>query len=679
MKITVEDGILDLPKNFAIEIEHNHPFYSDAGSSSIPASLPASAENRRILGWPDSVNRAKRFIRERAAFVECGVFRKRCRLITESAGLDGISASLAIQESEMYVDIQDRKLKDLLANHGYAMTKATVANPYEVYKGVHRENWYLNDVACFPVACDLDDNGNVFIINRDSGNGETLVDTARTLTINGSSVSVPAGYGVSMYLYLWALIQYTFEACGYSVKTNVFASDGRLKDIVVLNNLADLLNVSVYDDTFWAFRYSDMIPDLSVGELITWLRDKFGAIVTYDSGAVEVRLFEHMAAEDPDADLSVYQTGNETVTYPAPSGLKMTIGTSIQSSEPAAESLEALRKKYSNCAEVGTLGEISGYGLFKVSKLGKYYYRAADQDSGQTLIGSDAFTYIREVSDENEDISPKDSFVPMIEVDGKSIPYIGKRLHKYTEGIEYGSEDQELMICNAIYIDEASFCGSSNCYDETGNTHLLTYEHPKKDDSTLIGSWAPDRTRYGTHITLTPEGVKHPFWNTHESNLLNSAPEITAELNIPTDVLLSYDLYLPKLFKGCKVIIKSLTYTLSDGSVAKAKAVMQLIHGYEDAVQPATVQFNVSYVWVYESTQSVFDSNGYTIIETDGISNYTTAPAFAPTHAGQIVMRRKRWLKYRYTKKVKKWWGTSTSEWTGIHEYEEYFISEATE
>lgn len=678
MKITVEDGVLDLPKDFTVEIEHNNPFYSDEGSSSIPASLPASAENRRILGWPESANRAKRFIRERAAFVECGAFRKRCRLITESAGLDGISASLAIRESEMYVELQERKLKDLLANRIFGMTKLTTGTPYEVYKGDHRENWYLNDVACFPVASDLDDDGNVFTINRVSSDGSSLIDAARTVTINGESHSVPAGYGVSMYLYLWALIQYTFEECGYSVKTNAFASDGRLKHLVILNSLADLLNESEYSSTFWSFRYSDLIPDMTVGELITWLHDKFGAVVTCDCETVEIRLFEHLAAENPDADLSGFCIGNETVTYPAPSGLKITTGTSINGAEPAAESLEALRKKYSNCAEVNSIDEISGSGLFKVLPLGKYYYRAANQDSGQTFLGSDAFAYARESSGSNEEISPKDVFVPMITVDGRLMPYIGGRLHKYTADIENDSESQELMICNAIFIDGKNFCGSSNRYDEEGGTHTLSYDHPLKDD-TLIGSWAPERTRYSTHLTLTPEGLRQPFWKIHESNMLNSAPEITAELSIPMDVLLSYDLCFPKLFKGCKVMVKSLTYSLSDSPNITAKAVMQMLHGYEDAVQPATILFNAAYVWAHTTTQSIFSGNGYTILETDGLEDYTAAPESDPTHSGQIVMRRRRWLKYRYTKKVKKWWGSSTTEHTGTHEYEEYFISEASE
>ena len=124
MKITLEEGVLDVPKDFALEMEFNHPFYSDAGSSSVPASLPASIENRRILGWPEKANRSHRYLKEHSAFVECGLYRKPCKLITESAGLDGISASIVIQESEIYIKFQDRKLKELLADLGYGMTNS---------------------------------------------------------------------------------------------------------------------------------------------------------------------------------------------------------------------------------------------------------------------------------------------------------------------------------------------------------------------------------------------------------------------------------------------------------------------------------------------------------------------------------------------------------------------------
>ena len=676
MKITLEEGALDLPKDFALEMEFNHPFYSDAGSSSVPASLPASIENRRILGWPEKANRAKRFPREHQAFVECGALRKRCKLITESAGQDGISASLAIQESEMYISIQDRKIKDVIANIGYGQTKSTIATPHEVYKGYHRENYYLNDVACFPVASDIDDDGNVFIINRASSDDESLVENARTVTINNESVSVPTGYGISLYLYLWALIQYTFEQCGYTVKKNVFATDGRMKHLVILNSLSDLLLGQTYNDDFWAFRYRDLVPDITVGELIAWLRDKFGAIITCNSGNIEIRLFEHMIAETADADLSGYHIGNETLTYPAPSGIKISVGTSIQRGEPAAESLEELRKRFSNCADVNRISEISGSGLFRVSTLGAYYYKSAS--GTPTFLGSEAFTYVREACEDNEEVSPKDVYVPMVEINGKTMPYIGPRLHKYTEGIEDSSADQELMICNAIFIDGSHFCGSSNRFDENGNFHTLSYEHPLKDN-TLIGSWAPDRTRYGTHLNLSPENIVKPFWGTHESNLLNSAPEISAEFSIPVNVLLSYDLCFPKLFKGCKVIIKSMTYSLTDTPDARVKAVLQLLHGYEDATKPAAIQFGVAYSWVYTSTRHISDGqDGYTVIETDGLPDLTI-PDFEPTQSGQIVKRRSRWLRYRYTKKVKKWWGVSTSEWTGTHNYEEYYISEAIE
>lgn len=676
MKITLEEGVLDVPKDFALEMEFNHPFYSDAGSSSVPASLPASIENRRILGWPEKANRSHRYLKEHSAFVECGAYRKPCKLITESAGLDGISASIVIQESEIYMKFQDRKLKDLLADLGYGMTKSTIASPGEVYRGLFRDNWYLNDVACFPVASDIDDDGNVFIINRPTADKSDLIDSARSVIIDKENVNVPAGYGISMYMYLWALIQYTFDSCGYSIGKNVFATDGRLKHLVVLNSLSDLLNVGTYNDNFWAFRYSDMVPDITVGELICWLHDKFGAIVTQDSGKVNILLAEHLMADDPDADLTEYHHGNEVVSYPAPAGLKISSDHPIDSSEPAAESLEDLRKTYRSCTECATMNDISGTGLFKVLTLGKYYYR--DSTGEVSLVGSDAFPYTRSDGDK-EEYSPQDVYVPMVEIDGVRMPYIGARLHKYTANIKDSSGDQELMICNAIFASQ-NFCGTSYCFDENGRSYSLSYDYPTPEGIHGTGLM-PSDTRYGNHLTLTPEGLKEAFWQIHESNLLNSAPEISGDFTIPVDKFMGLDLYTPKLFKGNKVMIKSLTYALTGQVNVQAKAILQLVNAYEDALIPSEVGFDTSLVWKVKSTRTIFEGNGYSITDTDGLSDYSDddAPNYTPSSSGITVKRRSRWLKYKYTKKVKKWWGISTSTFTGTHNYEEYFISEATE
>ena len=657
MKIILEDGVLDLPEGFSFEIEHHHPFYSDEGTASIPATLPATPNNLTLLSRPESFQRSKRFIREKEALLESGSFRKKCTILIESASDKSISASLALQESEMYAAAQDKKLKDILADIYYGMTKINITTPYEIYTGTHRNNWYLNDVALFPVAADMDpDKGTAFIINNPSSG--TIVDSARTVTIGDSKVSVPEGYGVAPYLYLWAAIQYTFEQLGYTVKTNDFKTETYFRHLVLLHDLADVC-CETYDlDFLWTFHYSDLVPDITVGEFITWLHDKFGAIVTHDSGVVEILLFSPRSKNvPPDLDLTEYTREGITVTYPEPQGLRLSMETSIERAEPAAESMEDLRILFENCGNAASYDAITGSGLFFVPPLGQYFF--SDGNGNISLLGSEAFPYSRKASPaECMEISTADEFVPMVRFNDMYMPYIGQRQHKYI-GAGDPAPAQPIKICYA-HFSGGVFQGSTNTYGKSGSVI-----------SAVSGATSPVR-----FPSLTPEGLR-TWWEVMETCLLNSAPVLEAEMDIPISVVLSTDLTTPKLLKGARVIITDMTFTVGESDIAHAVATLQVLPQYSDLLTSPKIVFGTAYSWKVESTRWLYDGGAYTVISTDGLTDYTEddAPDYKPGSVGVKVKVRQRWLKYRYYKKIKKWWGTSSTEYTGTHKWEEYFIS----
>lgn len=664
MKISLEEGLLDIPQDFAFEIEHHHPFYSDAGTASVPVTLPASDANKAILGYPGNINRAQRFTREMTAFVECGTFRKKCTLLVESAGPEGISASLALQDSELYLAHQDRRLKDIFASRSYGMTKMNIASPYEIYTGVFRDGWYLNDVALFPVACDADpESGNIFVINKPYDG--TIIDISRTLTIGDSKVTVPAGYAIAPYIYLWALVQYTFEDLGYTVKVNDLKTSLWLRDIVVIHDLADVCCSATYDlRLLWTFSYRDLVPDMTVGELITWLHDKFGIIVTHDSGEICIMSYcSRVNNTAPTVDLTPYLRGEPTLSYPAPQRLQLEADTDIDGAAPAAESLEDLRKLYANCATAASVDAISGTGLFHVEPLDKYYY--SDEDGNVSLLGSAAFPYKRQGDGDLVEYSPEDPYVPMVSVDGVFMPYIGKRSHLYIAAGE-APEDQKMKICYALY-NNGTFHGSTTTYDSAGN--IKPY---------VSGSTDPALYKYPS---LTPEGLKKAYWNLHEKVLLNGAPTIEAEFDFPVEVLLNSDMYFAHLLRGAQVIIQKMTYSIKDSATIHATALLQLIPFYTDTLLAPSVEFGTAYSWKIDSDRWLYEGDGYEITSTDGLADYTEydAPSYIPTAAGIRVKVRERWLRYKYTKKVKKWWGVSTSSHTGTYTWTESFVSIASE
>lgn len=676
MKISTSSGVLEIPQDLDFEIKANHPFFSDEGTASIPVTIPATAPNCAILGYPERVERATRFVREIPGIAECGVFRKQCRIISESASRkSGISMCLALTESEMYAAVRDIKLKEALAGYSHGPSKMTPADPFQAYHSLHLDGFGYSGIdfpfALFPVASDLDSNGNCFILNKPGT--DAMYAPARTLTINDKSIQVPEGYAIAPYIYLWAMIEYAFEASGFGIGANCFKTDEDLQLLVVVHNRADV-SVESYgtDGMMWGFHYADLVPDMTIGELIVWLHDKFGAVVVHNSGGVYIYLLRDLLTNTPDYDLTPLAITDETISYPAPSTIERSTDTSIESAQPAADSLEALREQFANCIESNSMPDSSlGSGLHYIRPLGKYYHVA----SGSTdivLLGSATFPYKRKGDLKAETISTDDPFLPTVCIDGVYMPYIGKRTHLYTDTGEEAPE-QKIQICYAFDVLDAdgiyTMAGSSFSFDHKGAE--VTKRKRQPDGSIALTP----------HPALTPEGLA-PFWSDYEKMLMNGAPEISLECEFPMADLVTIDMMTPKLFKGVRVLIRSITYKVKDAPTTRAKMTLQLIPDYTDMQIPASIHFGRNLTWKVVSTRYIFAGNGYTIDQTDGLDDYNAAddrPDYTPRYAGIITKRRKRWLKYTYTKKVKKWWGSSTSTYSSTHEWDEYFISVASE
>ena len=669
MKITTPSGLLEVPQDIKFEIKAAHPFFSDEGSASIPVTIPASVPNSSMLGWPERIDRMTRFVRQTSAIAECGAFRKQCRVVAESASRGGgISLCLALEESEIYVEAGKKTLKELMMHGGHYPTNMTVINPIEAYHCGHKYGTYGGDFpfALFPVASDVDGNGNVFLFNQ--AGSEFMNAPARTVKIGDQSVSVPEGYGVAPYMYLWYMINCVFKAAGFVMGANVFQDDEDLKLLVVVHNNADA-SCEYYgtNGTNWAFHFVNLLPDITLSELITWLRDKFGAVVVNNAGVISIRLMRDLLTQAPDYDLTASQSSDETLSYPEPSSLERSCDTSIQSAEPAAESIEQLRERHPSCHNAASMGAITGTGLFYIPALGKYYYKGGA--GSPSLLGCDTFPYTRKSSMSKESISTDDCFLPMIQVNNKFIPYIGERSHCYLE-LNQEKVEQPLQVCYAFdnlnqSTGEETMSGSSYSYNPEGTVITKRYRIPQ-GSIVLV-----------PHPALTPEGLA-PFWDDYEKILLNGAPEVSVECDIPMADLVSMDITTPKLFKGAHVIIKEMTYVVTEHATAHTKLSLQLIPSYQDLVKPTAVNFESIIGWAYMTTRSVYEGNGYTILSTDGLSDYTDAdkPRYVPKNVGVIAAERERWLKYKYTKTVKKWWGKSTTEYTSTHKWKEYFISQ---
>lgn len=566
----------------------------------------------------------------------------------------------------MYADIQDLRLQDLFSHFDIGRSGVT---PWYYYSN-NVEGKEAGYFTFFPVATDYnDENGveTVNVMNLPTAANE-FAWSARTVVHGGEKLSVPAGYGLSPYFYLKFVIELAFQLCGYEVEQNVFTTNPILSKIVVLHRYADLLVPSSgsFATIGWNIFAPAMVPDITMGELIAFIHDKFGAFVTVRGKKISIRLFRDIVSAAYDADLSNSVAGDLSISYPEPSCLAMSSGESIESGEPAAGSMEELLAEYKSMANATKFDDIQGTGLFYVESLGKYYHKKADADA--VLVGSGNIRFARTIDgivDETE-LKPDDVFVPMVKIKSSSLymPYIGDASHHVVEVEEKEEVSAPIMLCFACYYDTGS---GIRCQ---GQTTSFNYDRMDTSDTGLIH--------------LTPEGIIPAFFSEWWQLIANGAPEISCQLHLTPEQLETMDLFTVKRLNGCRVLVKSIKYSLSEAGITDCNAVFQLLPEYTDTLQVPVISFGSKVRWKMVSTRRTFaygdTKNGIEILETDGLTDYTAAdsPDYMPTRVGEKAKSRKRWIRYReYI--TKRWPNLFTpsdhSEYTATETFDEYFIS----
>lgn len=656
MRLVLNNGEIALPKDFAFQIQQNHPFFSTEGSKSAPTTLPASADNMKILKYPADINRSSRFAKQYDARLIAGSYQKGCRMVVDSGHVfDGIDVSLALDESEGYAELKDKGLREVLADVNLSPGRTSVWNLYTANPSTRTE------ALVFPVAVDKDGDGSsatVNLLNEVNSAGTGFVDSSRQISHGSDRITVPAGYGITAFLRLPELLAKVFQTCGYTIASNVFMTDNKLKNLVLLNNCSDALLSSTYtgigSNSGWKMRYYDLVPDITIGELITWLRDKFGAFITISGKAVSIRLFRNACSATPDVDLTKYMDGKSrpSVSYPSPKTIQVSVDTSLDGAAPAAESLEALRDSHQNMMTVQSREDATGSGLFFVSSLGKYFFRNSGWSS-LSQLGSNAFPYKRTTEiKEVEEIAPEDCFASMIlhTTSGKYLPYIGESIRRNTDADDNDKQqEQKIIVCNAIWSGSHWQGSPYDTTDAGGNA------------SSGVGS-------------LTPEGLYSDYWQDYHRLLLNGAPDIACSFHIPSRDLFAMDLWTPKIFHGMKCLIKQLSYILSDKGIITVEMTLQSIPAYTDAVElPEVPAFGINLAWRLVSDdegplQNPSYGEDYEVEEWDGLSA-PPYPDFEPSYLGQTTGHTQRWYRYYIT------YQGYRQPFGGTHYYTQYYIA----
>lgn len=556
MKLVTEIGEITLPSDASLTIEKHNPILSEEGDATTPISIPSTPSNLRSLNHPERIDRSSRHLNTINAVLYDGASQKNGVIVMSSAhDRDGVDAVFATDTGDLYAKAKDKTLKDIFKDADLAENFQSVTDAITVMQNV-LDLVTTKDYAIFPIAIaeyELGNGTKVYQYNNEIDANKNLVWGARMVHEGDVLMTVPTGYGVSPQIYLGKLLQRIFECLGYTVKENCFNEYPR-SNIVIINNCSDTLVTP-------KLNYADMAPSCKLSDFITWINDKFHAAVNVDSNTktVSVVMMEDVLSSKPTQDISDLVADGITVSLNGTKRVVLQPSTEIEGTEPAAETFDALIRKYNGeyvlCNEqefqsLETSNPQIADCLILRASTGMFYNLERDLVSGKqviTKLGTNYFKYDRNNSDETEQHAPVD-VMPLMTCDPKCLlaPFIGERLHFHTNYNGEKEDDNQEIIC------AYAFKAASGYYAKTLATTQRYVTPADGSDGTSIP------------ICMATYDLYRTFWHLYNTILLNNETRASAKVNLKKSDLLRLDMTKQVLCQGQFFVPVSAKCTIND-------------------------------------------------------------------------------------------------------------------
>ena len=557
MKLTTENGQFDLPQDFSITMERSNPLLSGEGDSSIPATLPASSHNLEVLEHRERIDRARRYTNKVEAVLEVGPIQKHGQLVIDTVHrLDGINASFAIDNSDLYVQSKNKTLKEIFAEWkggiGMNIPFASIDDACEYMVRIYQGTYTNTDFSVFPVAVspyeegEDDNKETIYQYNNEDGGG-TLVSDERFVREGDINMLVPKGYGIAPFLKLQRLLLRLFQCLGYTVEYNCFDEAPFYSQIVIVHNCADCLcnpTATLY--------YKDLVPSCTLSEFLEWLLAKFHVQPVVNSESKTVRIVKMDAILNNsvggyDDDISGLLDGDWEVQLNPSKRIVLTPSIEIEGTEAAAETLDKLLEKYGSYADCNELQFQSLLGptpafydcLIRRKSTGMFYVLERSLSSGKMelhQLGTNYFVYDRKNSEDTESFNQAD-LMPLMLCGPKceTAPFIGERIHCHTS-YEGKSDDSEQKIIAVQAHTLQNFA-----YRTTGTTQMSI---PYNTGGLTYDFWF-GMDNYSMYST---------FWYYYNRLILNNPVHLTGRLKYGIAKFLNMDMSALKLCDGQRLL-----------------------------------------------------------------------------------------------------------------------------
>jgi len=602
MRIITSKGQYDLPTGFVLELDRKNPFFSKVGEKSIPITLPLTANNQRIIGY-NKIDAKNKPMASLDVLIEDGVTRLFAKQVIHKTSKEGISTTFYPNIGAFWTTIKDKKLKDVMS--GYSYSSATLMTDLQLSMKVTSSF----DFIVFPVACN---NGNdtYFILNETTnteseGTPYLKGRQARTITEGDKNTEVPAGYGLTPFLRLHKLLEKAVTYFGYTL-TNNFLANEHFASLCLLNNCADIVVINRID-------YSQLVPNITVQDLLDLIRGKFGCefIPNEVTKTISISFFKEQLSSLPTTDLSEEKVSEFENDFPSFSQVVLSQDTSIENAAAETESLEKFLEKY---VSVGAVNEeqwidpaiVSRYNAVLRLAEGRFYSIEFDGiNTRKEPVSSVFFNYNKGGDIAPQEIVLKDTAVPVVDVNNMLMPFVGNILHLNTAIKEKSGETKEekkdsskyAMLCFAKFNSEGSL---HTCY----GTPFNYTNRGIRDGDYNLQTWGPD-------------GIFHRFYKEMDSFYRHSNIILMADILLSEGQKNTVSEIKPVLINNQLLLPDTISYTL--GKRIQKQCIFRTIKLYEpyniaqEQAIPVLITDHSSAIYFWE-----YKDNSASVVPTSG-------------------------------------------------------------
>ena len=547
LKIETSKGVLDLGGELTLQVEEKSPVMNERGSQSLPATVPATPRNMLIMGFPHRLDGVEvPLAGDKSCMVSDGVYHRRGVMnLVNASRSEGITLNVGFDNSEAYEAWKKRRLNELSLP---VLGEGDVEDLADLLQDAY-DHGGGDDFAVFPIAVAREEisSNNVNTVYWGLLNcveNGVLVWRARTQEqpVDGTvkNVSLPSGYGVTGFLYVWRVLELAFADLGYMIDSNPFKGTdaGDLAQLVVLNNVADAICTGYLN-------YSDLMPDCEVQAFLQALKVRFGLIylLNQDTRRVRIELIKDIIVQRPINDLTAWQTEWPMVSYETRKQLKLSAKTSLYNAAPVNERLEDYVKtlplsSITTAEEFDPNSMVAHPSAFILERVTGKLYKWDENNHAYSDSISGFFSWDPQTNGvETEELSSEDECVPMVNIEGRYLPgYITGAVHRHTyiKGCENDKEKNETPLAFVIsYGQEGRITPPA---DATGKRLSLLFQ------------WG--------------DGLFSQFWMGYDDLLRRAFNKVEVSMRMSAVNLLKLDLLKPVKYQGQPMLIDGFDYTL---------------------------------------------------------------------------------------------------------------------